>query len=243
MISYTTEDLQLISNTAVGILRDINTDSAKEAVDSSRAINYGIYADGDKENSGFDLMNDLDNINAIIFSQTTNYPSTKNIALESIKDAVRSSTSNLQAIEVATRVREENENTGQNSLVPSPDAKPLSAILNEQSQSETLMCLPSDKVAINVASSINNPSETTISRSVINGTSGGSFGIPVSRSSAPIANNSNEKCGPSSEFCIITEAVKYNYLLLGGGKTVSIDSVFSRHADIASQFAHADFTP
>ena len=243
MISYTTEDLQLISNTAVGMLRDINNDSAKEAVDSSKAINYGIYADGDKENSGFDLMNDLDNINAIIFSQTTTYPSSKNIALDSLKDALRSSTSNLQAIEVASRANEASESAGQNSLIPSPDAKPLSAILNEQSQSDTLMCLPSDKVAINVASSINNPSETTISRSVINGTNGGSFGIPVTRSSTPVGNNSSEKCGPSSEFCIITEAIKYNYLLLGGGKTVSIDSVFSRHADIASQFAHADFTP
>ena len=210
-IAYNTEDLQLISNTAVGILRDINTDSAKEAQDSSKAINYGIYADGNKENSGFDLMTDIDNINTILFSQTTNYPSTKNIALDSLKDAVRSSASNLQATEVATRASNTSEVAGKNSLVPSPDAKPLSSIFNEQSPSATLMCLPSDQVAINVASSINHPSETTISRSVTNGTTGGSFGIPISRTSEPTG---SDKCGPSSEFCIVTEAVKYNYLLL-----------------------------
>lgn len=210
-IAYNTEDLQLISNTAVGILRDINTDSAKEAQDSSKAINYGIYTDGNKENSGFDLMTDIDNINMILFSQPTNYPSTKNIALDSLKDAVRSSASNLQATEVATRTNNTSETAEKNSLVPSPDAKPLSSILNEQSPSATLMCLPSDQVTINVASSINHPSETTISRSVTNGTTGGSFGIPISRTSEPTG---SDKCGPSSEFCIITEAVKYNYLLL-----------------------------
>lgn len=186
MISYTTEDLELISNTAQGMLRNINNDSAQEAKDSSQAINYGIYTDGDKDNSGFDLMVDLDNINAIIFSKTSNYPSTKNIALDSVKDAVRSSTSNLQALEVATRANADKENLKQNSIVPAPDAKPLSSILNEQTQSATLMCLPSDQVAINVASSINNPSETTLSRIITNGTTGGSFGIPVNRTSEPV---------------------------------------------------------
>jgi hypothetical protein len=224
----------------VGILRAINNDSAQEAKDSSKAINYGIYTDGNKENSGFDLMVDLDSINAIIFSQTTNYPSTKNIALDSVKDAVRSSASNLQAIEVAARASGVDKNNEQNSIVPSPDAKPLSSILNEQNQSQTLMCLPSDQVAINVASSVNNPSETTLSRTVTNGTTGGSFGVPINRSSEPVG---SDKCGLNSKHCIITETIKYNYLLLGGGKTVSIDSVFSRHADIASQYAHADFTP
>jgi hypothetical protein len=57
--------------------------------------NAGIYADGDKDNSDYDLLSDIERINTILFSNPEKYTGVKNTTKLSKNALARGESSNI----------------------------------------------------------------------------------------------------------------------------------------------------
>lgn len=64
--------------------KNVKDDIAKEQSARETVASIGLYADGDKSNSDYDIIYDIERINEIIFSTEIKYKGTKNISSKSL---------------------------------------------------------------------------------------------------------------------------------------------------------------
>ncbi len=64
--------------------KNLKTDVAKEQGARETVASLGLYADGDKSNSDYDIIYDIERINQIIFSTEIKYKGSKNISSKSL---------------------------------------------------------------------------------------------------------------------------------------------------------------
>jgi hypothetical protein len=64
--------------------KNVKNDIAKEQDARETVASIGLYADGDKSNSDYDIIYDIERINEIIFSTEIKYKGTKNISSKSL---------------------------------------------------------------------------------------------------------------------------------------------------------------
>lgn len=82
--SITTTEFQDLTTCLAAEYKNVKADIAKEEDARETVAAIGLYADGDRSNSDYDIMYDIERINEIIFSTDIKYKGTKNISSKSL---------------------------------------------------------------------------------------------------------------------------------------------------------------
>lgn len=224
-------------------MRYIHSSYSQKASSKTQSIydiaKIGIYTDGSTENSPFDLITDLEEIDKIIFTQELEYEGEE---WESIDDAVQEFVDKNWNDPILELVTPEEGEEDQNSQDPNDENEVISpgdddfyALPNHQ-----YMC-PVDPAIIGVmdpetgrvgSGSVNTPN---VYRWVYPGwqvSNGASWGGPYPNTGDELSGNYSPirdpwPCNPDEIFCIIIEMQTSEYGLVGG-ETMSIEKILAR---------------
>lgn len=83
-ITLTTEELNRLGGCLTETYQKMQTQSKKQAHALETAGSIGIFSDGNADNSDFDIMVDIEKINAIIFSSEEQYHGSVNITAQAL---------------------------------------------------------------------------------------------------------------------------------------------------------------
>lgn len=119
-----TDNFSNIKNCLDATYDDIKKRALREQSAYEETASIGIYSDGDTKNSDFDLITDIEKINAIIFSNPARYDGTINNSTKSLSDFLKGknpekiNTSETESINKNTITSEENwQNTSENANI------------------------------------------------------------------------------------------------------------------------------
>ena len=80
----TTDDFQALTACLSDQYGSLKAEIAKEQDAREKIASIGLYVDGDKSNSDYDIIYDIERINEIIFSTDIKYSGTKNVIKKSL---------------------------------------------------------------------------------------------------------------------------------------------------------------
>ncbi len=233
--------------------KNLKKDAQKET-DARVSISYlGLYMDGDKNNSEYDIITDIEKINWLIFSQDLKYEGTPNAAGKGFKDFV-SSKAIAPLFPLANIAANTNINTPpvnppavSGSITPAPTtntgtiAADLKTLLGG-SCSKTTPIGP-------VSGIVDDAFLADLAWVIASGGGGWTVGGGYTASSWPIPTASGSASGTTianltsagdffhdmpctSIFCIKVKMVPGSTNALGGGKNVSIEGLLDKHIKI-----------
>lgn len=220
--------------------KNVKNDIAKEQDARETVASIGLYADGDKSNSDYDIIYDIERINEIIFSTEIKYKGTKNISSKSL-------TSLLSGNSPAPLL------SGTASILTPPTTNSGSNSASGNTNNQNAPTIDSLLWSTCTSSGITGPVDTNLDESfvqelssVINGNSNTNTSTSgYSASNNPIvqwswaapktsANDFYHKmpCQKGSMFCIDIKTIPGGNITLWGGKNVSIEWIldtFTKH--------------
>ncbi|MBW7955071.1 hypothetical protein H3C61_04635 [Candidatus Gracilibacteria bacterium] len=204
-----------------------NSIKAQKKVDNIYKIGrIGMYSDGLLENSPFDLMNDLDEINSIIFEEQIPYNGVNNYNLGASINGILSGLNPFDTFDSNRYYNNDSNNSN-------------SGILNSNSGINL-----GDEVCLDDANNsglnlddFNKILNSNISNQSLNNTEniGGSGTGGDLKTSYKKVNDNWWPC--NNFFCIAIDFVVYNHKLLGGGTNLSIEGLFKRSNEHLKKFS------
>lgn len=184
----------------------------------------GLYTDGNKDNSDYDIVGDIDRINGLLFSEDLKYNGVTNNSKSSLASYLAGNAVPALFVEEASTGATNTGNldtTNLGNLCSTNDTSiPLDSLVDENFMNELDSTLSSDMsvpndlryggdISKNFSSSSTNKTTPT---------SAGDFFHP------------GGNC--SGMFCIDVRFVSGNMNLLGGGKSTSIEGIIEKHTEI-----------
>ncbi len=211
----------------------------------------GLFTDGNKDNSSHDLMNDLEDIHAVIFAKDIPYNGTENKGASSIASLLAGAYSSPFSQLDST-----------NLLGPTLEKDPGVSVISPSISSETVLasllngsgCAPIDPLPNNLDPNFLRDVQTqllvwTHPNSSIAFSDDGK--LPESWAKAAMQNKSGGSpgsagggsdkfpCSGKDFFCIMISMVNYTQNLLAGGKAATIEKILDENLKIVNKFASA----
>jgi hypothetical protein len=221
--------------------KNLKKDVAKEQGARETVASIGLYADGDKSNSDYDIIYDIERINQIIFSTEIKYKGSKNISSKSLTSLLSGNGPKPLLPSSASIVTPPNStNSGSNSSSGNTNTSnpPTIDSLLGSSCTNTGITGPVD-IALDesfvqeLGSAINgnaNNNTTTSGYSASNNPTTQWSGTSSKTSAGDFFNKM--PCPKGSMFCIDVKTVPGGNITLWGGKNVSIEWIvdtFTKH--------------
>ena len=206
----------------------------KEVGKIQEISSIGLYSDGDTSNSDYDIMTDIDKINSVLFTEKLKYNGVVNRTSESLK---RNLFAGIVPIPLLTKEKSKAESgsivlsgsVGLGSIIWEVCSKnttgiPLGSLVDESFMSELSLIVrwPASSMR-----SAKNPPTPEASRS------------SQSAQVLPLANDFfSAKPSCSGLFCIdIRYIASGNQNVLGGSKSISLESIIDKHSNILEPIA------
>jgi hypothetical protein len=251
----TTPQLQETQLAIRQFLQEATLLSEKSAKNLQELRQIWLYSDGSKENSGFDIMDDLEKIHAILFSSPIAYEGTTNKWSASIFDIL--ARKYTQAPQLGSP-----ENPNPNIKISAPNQENLSGtgkgvIVPEQHSTITQgenMCTPWNTRSAELNSAIHNTSKDSSYTSNMQSSRAetldylastlgikwmNSLGTSALAYWLPAALMSKFPCGQI--FCIRIRFTSYESKLVGGNNK-SIEGILDKNLKITNEFAGSNFS-
>lgn len=232
----------------------VESQSSKEQNNLEQLSSIGLYSDGDTSNSDYDIIADIDKINAIIFSTPEKYTGVKNNA----KDALSKFLSNKKIPTIfdqnkAPIISANNNGGGNNS-----DASNIDTNSTQTQNSQTLVDLiggscvwtSNSPIAVsdlndeNFQKELANALGTNPTQKNTNTISNGWYTKPVGwieNTNTIIPKTSKgdffDKLPCNGIFCVDVKIKMGSQNLLAGGKNYSIEWILDKNADILTPIA------
>lgn len=215
---------------------------SSQSLDSMASIGeVGLYTDGDTNNSDFDLLSDLQQINSVIFSQPIPYAGLVNNDASAIAGILASFGNNP----IINGTAANTTFSTPNSMANNADNSSASASnIGAGNVCSTGILLDSGVLAdINAQSMYGSNAQSSVQGEVPGLLIPGKFSHP---SLSAISNGDESglfdspNCG--GVFCITIDFLKYTRNVLFGGKTYSVESIVDKHLGIANKYVSSSFT-
>ncbi|MDD5770275.1 MAG: hypothetical protein PHE25_04845 [Candidatus Gracilibacteria bacterium] len=229
------------------------TRAKKTTQELTKIGRIGMYSDGIEENSPFDLMVDLSDIDKIIFESDIPYSGVNAENLGEVSDGVFNGMTPSQAFSMnkypdniiftgAYKITTDNNYSG----LDDNNFTPIEKISDGSNQ----VCKTNNSgLNDNVVNNLIGNSATNSGTGTNNNNSGSSNSGSLNNNSGSLNNSTNSSGGGyspvndndiwpcNSFFCIVIEFVTSNHNLLGGGKTLSIEGLLKKSNEHLKKFA------
>ncbi len=237
-----------ISNEYKNLKKDVQAES-----DTRVNISYlGLYMDGDKNNSEYDIITDIEKINGLIFSEDLKYEGSPNAAGKWFKDFIsgKAIAPLFPLANIATNGSTTNTPPVNATISWSANPNPTSSTIAAENLKALLGGTCSTTTPIGPVSGIvDDAFLADLAWVLTSGGGGSSVGGGYSASSWPDISASGSASGNvtpsqtsagdffhempcSSIFCIKIKMVPWSTYALGGGKNVSIEWLLDKHIKI-----------
>ncbi|MDD2565372.1 MAG: hypothetical protein PHZ26_00550 [Candidatus Gracilibacteria bacterium] len=233
---------------------------AKEA-SMSRVGIIGLFNDGDVNNSGYDLMYDMNNIHKIIFAQDTNYEGTSNNSSSDFGGVINGDFDNIPSVFDPSTLLDgintslPNSRTNNTRGITNPDGTNVTNILDIKPSESNLCTTGSSLIGLDsgflndIARQLNNGTNNNSSQGGIGNQN--TIGINNIGTNNQTGSNSTQGSGkngtvgglgsdsfPCESFiCVNIEMIMYTQSLLGGGKSETIEGIVDKHLKIVNKYA------
>ncbi|NDK19913.1 hypothetical protein GW819_03655 [Candidatus Gracilibacteria bacterium] len=221
----------------------------------------GLFSDGDKENSSYDLMVDLEKIHKVIFASDLPYEGTANMGAASLVNLLDNAYGDLSPLVSGTAPTIPSNTDPGVSLIPpttsSGGALPLTAsgILAALGNGSGCIASASNQTPTNLDPSF----LTDVQSQLLVGTNQNSSlafsdngQLPESSASLAQANNLTSGLGGgggysdtypcSTFFCVVMSMTSYTQNVLAGGQAATIEKILDQNLKIVNTFASSSFT-
>jgi hypothetical protein len=258
-ISIQTDTLIQIGQCLIESYDTIVTESINEDMAISVVGNAGIYADGDKDNSDYDLLSDIERINTILFSNPEKYTGVKNTTKLSKNALARGESSHIWLIDPIIPLSGGNNtasNTGNSSTENTGSTNESSINLSELWLGSTCSVENGVWKITNVENMMDDSFKEELASILLGETTnndiknqGKSYiqGLPEKQATNPKLSQSAGDdffhTMPCNEiFCIKVQINGGNMNLLGGGEDISIEGIVNRHIKILNPISWSDLS-
>lgn len=246
-VSPAADDIPKIVNAAKAYVGMLKSEAGDQTATFGRIGSIGLFADGSIENSSYDLMKDLENIHSIVFAKEIPYGGMPNVAAAMAMDFAQ-----MKHFVNGDRYDDLPYDPGIDFRPPVKiGGGTLKATFSASGLTSSAYCADGTDVkgidsslAFDIASQLQYGS---------NPGSAGSAEDLAAPAPAPIPpSGSKGSSGGGSEslvdkypcmlfFCIKTDFLMYESLLLGGGNNFSVESVLDQNFKIVNEFAGSSF--
>lgn len=247
--------VEQVQNSLWRIRNDFSQRAQEKSQQTYEVARIGLYSDGNTENSPFDLITDLEEIDKIIFSEELEYngENAQDSFDETLDDFLEEDKSYLYEEEDEIP-EEENEGDDDNTLEDDDDIPP---VLLDTIEDHKYVCEPGDDLSGLDDDSLDDiltgiewswSGYTSVPRTWLYPgpwpSNGASWGWPFP-AIGPEGSYSEVRdewpCGPDEFFCIIIEFQSSDYWL-AGGNTMAIDKILEKASKHLEKPANASLT-
>ncbi len=241
--SITSDDFQALVRCLWERYDKVKSEISKEQSARETVASIWLYADGDKSNSDYDIIYDIERINQLIFSTEIKYNGTKNIAKKSLESLLAgnepspllSATSSIMAPPNNLQWNTNNAPINTNNSTGNTLANLLSSTCTSSGFSGPVDTGLDDSFLSELSAVMNGSSITQSSPWY--SASNNPLTTASGTSGQPAPTNANDffhkmPCQPGSMFCIDVKTVPGGNITLWGGKNVSIEWIldaFTKH--------------
>lgn len=244
-VSVNADDLQKISKNAKEYATAVKKESGEQTEAFARIGSMGIFTDGSLDNSSYDLMKDLENVHAVIFAKDVPYGGMPTDGAQSVVSFAQasgypSSSAGLSAgYYVGSTINPPAYLGSFSGHLTSPDLESKAGCADGTSVKGLDTALAFD---IENQLAYGSNAGTAGTPEDLAKYAGNSPVAPVARpSSGGGRENKMDKFPCMTFFCIRVDFIMYDTMLLGGGKTYSIESVLDENYKIVQKFAGTSF--
>lgn len=269
--SFDTDTLLAIQSKLKKYADDMKSTIKQDQETLTRLMSTNLYADGDTNNSSYDILYDMERINRVIFSQEINYQGVVNREADALDlfsageydtteesgtgddtgtGTGRTSTGTWRDTDVGTGTTATGTTTTGTGTTPTTSTGSVMCATDTSITSLEVVTPVIDLVSTTgTLTSTGTLSGTTLSGTTSSGgtTASGAADYWNGRPPSPFLGGRGDSPygnpeGCNGVICIVIEFIRYNQLLLNyGGKTSSIEAIVDQNLKIADKNANKSF--
>ena len=243
-VKMSADQMTLLSKTVGAYAGELKSEAAGQTQALGKMASTGLFSDGNLDNSSYDLIKDLENIHAVIFSKNVPYDGLVNDGAKSVMSFAQATGYPSSAVGGTYAAYDPM------TINPPAYLGSFSGRLTSSGLANSAEC--ADGTAVN---GLDQALAFDIENQLSNGYNASTSGTPADLAKysgsnlTPVAanrgsgrsENKTDKFPCMTFFCIRVDFVMYNMLLLGGGKTPTIEGVLDENFKIVQKFAGTSF--